>query len=206
MSVVQKNYITVQSRVKPKYEHPTTVVDGEDEPDLSADPTPPQQPILPTMTDDNVYVTSKAVAKLKLPDWFTNAQSKYKKIVRVLGSTINFINTASFIDIEVIPPTPGYRLFSNVSTHSNIVMKTVTVEHGNPLDPSAPKFVHTSSPEGFVMMINNYNSVKEYDITYENIREIKFYLRPWNSVTTENSFLDVDFVCELELLLIDENH
>jgi hypothetical protein len=172
---------------------------------LSADPTPPPPPEVPVNdADANIYVTSKAVAKIKLPDWFTNAPAKYKKVVRVLGSTINFINTASFIDIEVFPPTAGYRMFSNVCTNSNIVMKTVTVQHTDPLDPAPPKFVHTSSPEGFIMMINDYNSVKEFDITYENIRELKFYIRPWNSVTTENSFLDVDFVCELELILMEE--
>jgi hypothetical protein len=85
-------------------------------------------------------------------------------------------------------------------------MKTVTIEHDSVLEPEAPTFIHSSQPEGFIMMINNYNSVKEYDITFENIRELKFYLRPWNSVTNEKSVLDIDFVCELELLLIDEGN
>jgi hypothetical protein len=203
MSVVQKNYITVKSRFRPRYEK--KAVEGEDEePELSAPSTPPQQPP-PIRAEDNIYVTGNAVAKMKLPDWFTNAPSKYKKIVRVLGTTINFVRSIKFDEVDVISPTPGYRLFSNVNAHSNIVMKTVKVVHDNVLEPEAPQFIHSSSPEGFVMMINNYNSVKEFDITYENLREIKFYLRPWNSVINENSVLDIDFVCELELMLIDES-
>jgi hypothetical protein len=203
MSIVQKNYITVQSRFKPHYEK--TVEEEDEEPDLSA-PSRPPQPDPPVDIVENVYVTSKAIAKFKLPDWFTNAPTKYKKIVRILGTTVNFIQSHAFVDIDVMPPTPGYRMFSNVNMHSNITMKTVTIEQpDNPFDPTPPKFIHTSQPEGFIMMINNFNSVKEYDITFENIRQLKFYLRPWNSVTTENPHgLDVDFVCEPELLLIDE--
>jgi hypothetical protein len=212
MSVVQKNYITVKSRFKPRNEK--TTEDEDSEPDLSAPSRPPDSQVSnsmasestpPIRAEDNIYVTSKAVAKFKLPDWFTNAPSKYKKIVRVLGTTINFVRSIKFDEVEVMPPTPGYRLFSNVNAHSNVTMKTVTVVYpDSPFNPTPPKFIHTSQPEGFIMMINNYNSVKEYDITFENTRELKFYLRPWNNVTTENSVLDVDFVCELELLLIDE--
>jgi hypothetical protein len=60
------------------------------------------------------------------------------------------------------------------------------------------------------MMINNYNCVKEYDVTYDNIREIKFYLRPWNGFTTSDAgpsgVPQVDFICELELLLVSKDY
>jgi hypothetical protein len=201
MTVVQKDYFTIQSIIKPKYEPQTPETTVPPIIALGADITP-----TPTIeSGDNIHPSKKVIASGYLPDWFINAIPKYKKIVRVLGSTINFINSSSFNDIEIVSPTPGFRMFSNLATHSNIVMETVTVGHDNPFEPEAPTFTHTHQTEGFVMMINNYNSVKEYDITFENIREIKFYLRPWNSVTSENSVLDVDFVCELELLLIDDS-
>ena len=51
------------------------------------------------------------------------------------------------------------------------------------------------------MMINNYNCVKEFDITNENIEEVKFYIRPWQYCTEFSNYLDV--VVEMEILLID---
>jgi hypothetical protein len=180
MSVVQKAYFTVQSRIKPKYIDPPTP-----SPDLTADISPglvSENPPAPEYV--NIYTTQNAVATASLPDWFTNAQPQYKKIIKVLGSTINFIDSRVFMNIQIVPPNPGYRMFSNIASHSNVVMRTTTATH-SPTDYDDVTFHYSVSNDGFVMMINNYNSVKEYDVTYDNLRKVMFYLRPWNALTTE---------------------
>ena len=187
MSIVQKNYFVVQSRIDPDYKHPNPP---------STDP--PQ-----TGESSRIYLPAGVVAEAKFPDWFTNANMKYKKIVRVLGASVNMVETTMLYG-TIEPISSDFRIFSNIASHSNITMKTDTPDPVYDVDGT--KLTTTYQTEGFVMMVNNYNSVKEYDITYENMREVHFYLRPWNSLVT-NKFEGhaVDFVCELELLLVDES-
>jgi anaerobic ribonucleoside-triphosphate reductase len=56
---------------------------------------------------------------------------------------------------------------------------------------------------GFIMMINNYNSTKEFDVTDDNIKDVQFYLRYWTSSIHFNFILDC--VIEIELLIVDDN-
>jgi hypothetical protein len=86
--------------------------------------------------------------------------------------------------IRVLGATAGYesqqylRLFSNISDDS--------------------------LSRGFIMMINNYNNVKEFNVSNSNLTDLTFaVLTPqWNDIIDDiNLFL----VVELELLLIDDN-
>jgi hypothetical protein len=179
MSVVQKNYFYVQNKIS-KPETP---------------PTPPETPILLVGETADPLISPSFVAKAKLPFWFTNVPQKFKKIIRVLGATVNHITD---IDSPGALETlnPGYRVFSNIVSNSNLVMLTATGELENPKKQWGP--------EGFVMMVNNYNCTKEYDVTYDNLREVRFYLRPWNGYVIDTHVPTyIDFCCELELLLID---
>jgi hypothetical protein len=172
MTVVQKNYFTLQSKV--------ALDDAGGE------------------VGDEMLLTNKPIATARFPDWFINALPKYKKIVKVLGSTVNWVNQDDWIMSDPVPLNPGYRLFSNIVTNSNVVMETILV------GPD-PERIKSIGKEGFVMMVNNYNSAKEFDITYENIRDVQFFLRPWHKFTQQIDSSPIDFVCELELLLIDES-
>jgi hypothetical protein len=148
-------------------------------------PIPPTNLINPTCSEN-------------LPVWFENADRKYKKIVRVLGASVATLST------EIMEPTQeedaiitGFRLYSNINQRSNIVMKTSLTND----DARNNKFQENQNI-GFIMMINNYNSTKEFDITNDNINEIKFYLRYWSSATNFNFIIDA--VVELELLIVDD--
>jgi hypothetical protein len=60
------------------------------------------------------------------------------------------------------------------------------------------------SSNGFVMMMNNYNCVKEFDVTHLNIRELTWYVingigNPFPGIDYQH----MDLVVELELLLIE---
>jgi anaerobic ribonucleoside-triphosphate reductase len=63
------------------------------------------------------------------------------------------------------------------------------------------KYIETQNV-GFIMMINNYNSTKEFDITYDNINDVQFYIRYW-STTIHLKFI-LDCFIELELLIVDD--
>ena len=173
MSVIQKSYLTVSSVVVPTYD--------------PWDPTPYVPPTIPTVIKD-------PIASERLPDWFINADKKFKKIIRVLGSTI--------IEIDELKYNPddrdlksGWRLYSNINPHSNLPMKTATTED----DAVMGKF-QISPNIGFIMMVNNYDCVKEFDITNENINVVEFYLRPRTFCTEYTMWFDC--VVELEILLI----
>jgi hypothetical protein len=194
MSVVQKNYFYVQNRIKKPKPEPDP--SAPPHPDIIADITPDSQMSSSGSSEDaNPIISPSFVAKAKLPFWFTNAPQKYKKIIRVLGATVSHITN---IDVPGYLETlaPGYRIFSNIVTNSNVVMMTATGELENPKKEWGT--------EGFVMMVNNYNCTKEYDVTYDNLREVKFYLRPWNGwVADTPTPTYIDFMCELELQLLD---
>ncbi|GHU19240.1 hypothetical protein FACS189472_08740 [Alphaproteobacteria bacterium] len=201
MTVVQKEYFTVQSHVDvdtpddslptpiypepPPFDNPTKIPSA-----LTHDHSP--------LVGEELLLTDKPIAVENLPQWFVNSSAKYKKIVRVLGATVNWVNQEDYVFSDPVPPNPGYRLFSNIVTNANVVLQTNTMNERR-------KTKRIIGKEGFVMMVNNYNSVKEFDITNENIREIQFFLRPWHSYTDNIDTSPIDFVCELELLLIDDS-
>ncbi|GHU18867.1 hypothetical protein FACS189472_07820 [Alphaproteobacteria bacterium] len=114
MSVVKKEYLTVVSKPKvwdtskgdvpdpddpfpPDPYYPFTPPDppptDPDDPDLSVDPPTPVLPEPPTAPPDvdQIILNSNAVAKCVLPMWFINSPQKYRKIIRVLGATVNQI-------------------------------------------------------------------------------------------------------------------
>jgi hypothetical protein len=113
-----------------------------------------------------------------LPAWFRLANPKYKKIVKILGASGSVDHTDDNSDIGDIVPFPLItRLVSNVSVDT-------------PLN-------------GFVMMINNYNNVKEFDLTYSNFNVLSF-----DAVTQlGDSFLahNTQLIVEMEIMLVDES-
>ena len=177
MTVVQKRYFTVQSVIIDPY-----------------DPfSPPPQPIPPPTG----LTIKDPIAECKLPDWFMNDR-KHQKIIRVLGATVNKLNLSITPDPEMVEAmTGGWRLFSNIDSQTNLKMKTALTANDALLANCSTVDV------GFIMMINNYNSIKEYDITNDNITDVRFYIRPWNSWTNYPFYIDC--IVELELLLIDNN-
>ena len=176
MTIVMKRYFTIKS----------TII----EPD---DPFLPPQPPIPPPTSISI---ADPIAQNRLPDWFTNADKKYRKIVRVLGATANKLSISLTPDPEVVVSfNGGWRLYSNLDTRTNLKMKTANTAN----DALLGKYV--SSNIGFIMMVNNYNSIKEYDITDENMTDVKFYIRPWTYWTDITFYIDC--VVELELMLVD---
>jgi hypothetical protein len=88
-----------------------------------------------------------------LPDWFTNASPKYKKIIRVLGTTAQYRGATDMLDLP-----KGIRLVSNLTK-----------------DFPAGKFKGQEVPGfNFVMMVNNYNRVKDYNVTQSNLQQLRF--------------------------------
>ncbi|GHU20311.1 hypothetical protein FACS189472_11430 [Alphaproteobacteria bacterium] len=213
MTVVQKEYLTVTS--KPKYFDPT-IPNYPDPDDPFPPPMPPYPP--PPPSDDppttppitapdgeNPIVNSNAVAKATLPMWFINAPAKYKKIIRVIGATVNQIVASEygFLTTIEVPVQPGYRLFSNIVSNSpNVMISTRSPSHGG---ANAADLQRVVGKEGFVMMVNNYNCVKEFDVTMDDLREMTFYIRTYNGHTDQRFCNYVDFVAELELMLVDES-
>ncbi|GHU25002.1 hypothetical protein FACS189472_18110 [Alphaproteobacteria bacterium] len=138
--------------------------------------------------------------------WFINAPIKCKKIIRVIGATVNQIVISEFYEYltsYVVPVQLGYGLFSNIVFNSpDVMVSTRSPSHGG---PTAAGLLKVIGKEGFVVMVNNYNCVKEFDFTMDNLREATFYIRSWSGHTDNMYRSYVDFVGELELLLIDEN-
>ncbi|GHU18328.1 hypothetical protein FACS189472_06520 [Alphaproteobacteria bacterium] len=166
MSVIKKGYLTVTS--KPKFWDTSKgeVPDPDDHfpPDLHYPFTPPDVDVDPPTTSppdvDQIILNSNAVAKCVLPMWFINAPIKYKKIIRVLGTTVNQIqiDENGLLTLIEEPVGPGYRVFSNIVSNSPNVM--VSKRCPSHMGPNAPDLQRVIGKEGFVMMVNNYNSVK----------------------------------------------
>jgi hypothetical protein len=149
----------------------------------------------------NIHDTFEPYTKTNLPDWFVN--TNYRKVVRVLGITATTTDTGWIEPSQ--PPQIRFpaetRLFSNLTKAepwSNIpkLGKNQVVGAG---------YV----PEGFnfVMMLNNYNSVKEFDITYSNIKQLEFRYVNMKGFLYE-SFGDnviTDIIIELELVLSEKD-
>ncbi|GHU18857.1 hypothetical protein FACS189472_07790 [Alphaproteobacteria bacterium] len=207
MTVVQKEYLTVTSKPKVWDTSKGDVPDPDDPfpPDPYYPFTPPDTPPTATPDVDQIILNSNAVAKCVLPMWFINAPIKYKKIIRVLGATVNQISIDEDGQLTLIesPVGPGYRVFSNVASNSpNVMISKRSPSHNG---PNAKDLQTVIGKEGFVMMVNNYNSVKEFDVTMDNLREMTFYIRTWNGYTDQRMPSYVDFICELELLLVDDS-
>jgi hypothetical protein len=112
-----------------------------------------------------------------LPDWFTNTPAKYRKIIRVLGATATvFVENSPNEENTPI----GLRLYGNLTKDF----------------PS----------NEFVMMLNNYNCIKEFDISFNNIKWLDWYVTD----SRRNPFPDVHglhmpTVIELELLVCERD-
>jgi hypothetical protein len=175
MSIIQKQYFTLESQIIPPYD--------------PWDPSP--NPITPTSLLNPICTAN-------LPDWFINSNKNFKKIIRVLGCSVGTLPTVipePNLEEDIIKP--GFRLYSNINPRSNILMKTSAT-----VDDAKNCIFQDSQNIGFIMMINNYNSTKEFDITDDNINEVKFYIRYWSSSINLNFILDA--VVELELLIVDD--
>jgi hypothetical protein len=171
MSIVQKQYFTLQSIINPTYD--------------------PQNPNSPT----NLL---GPICSEHLPVWFINANKKYRKIIGVLEASVATLPTL------IVEPQeeednikPGFRLYSNINPRSNIVMKTSLTDD----DCKKGKNIESQNV-GFIMMINNYNSTKEFDVTDDYLNDIQFYIRYWSSTINLNFILDC--VIEIELLIVEE--
>jgi hypothetical protein len=188
-----KCYLTAHSNVKP------TILNR---PDPDADkPKAPEildlgddADFFDTPSDSNDLKRSKRNARhcgsVILPDWFINAPPRCKKIIRVLGATVHWNrDTSDWVNLTEIDP--GFRMYSNINTKSNMVMKTALT-----LDDTLQPLIGQS---GFIMMVNNYLSEKEFDVTNDNIRDAKFYIRPWDNFTGWQ--YQVDFIGELEVMV-----
>jgi hypothetical protein len=110
-----------------------------------------------------------------LPDWFVNALPQYKRIIRVLGATGGMIDVESGVEPDEAPR--GIRLMSNLTKDF----------------PS----------NKFVMMMNKYNCVKEFDITYNNIRELTFWTLDGINKPFPAPGVHMDLVIELELMIVN---
>jgi hypothetical protein len=130
-----------------------------------------------------VYICSfdqEKYVPFRLPGWFVNADRKYKKIIRILGATAGIQCQETDIQQPTyeIPLAAGSRLYSNVSNDT-------------PLN-------------GFVMMVNNYNSIKEFDVTYSNLTELTWDIEQW----TGKSIVDgkTNLIVEMELMITDKDY
>jgi hypothetical protein len=134
------------------------------------------------------YFDVPSLYPTNLPDWFIH--SKHKKVIRVLGATAN--SWPENDPPEKVQALPLHcKLYSNISTRSQI-----TIESGS----SKYNESYGKHTEGFVMMVNNYNSVKEYDITGLNINFVEFDMS--NVIGDEPDA--VGAMIEMELILIEE--
>jgi hypothetical protein len=115
-----------------------------------------------------------------LPDWFVHAAPKYTKIVRVLGCTASYIK-------DNMP----YDLSKNMRIYSNLTSDFPSNQNFTPsiLNPTF----------NFVMMVNNYNSAKEFDVTHSNLQYLQFEYLLQNGGVFGEEFYDV--VIELELMI-----
>jgi hypothetical protein len=145
----------------------------------------------------NIYDNFTQYSKINLPDWFIN--SPKRKIVRVLGVTATITDTNSD---DPQPPQvkfpPEIRLFSNL-TRDEPSSNIPTLKFGESCVVGIPEEFK------FVMMINNYNSVKEFDITYSNIKQLEFRYVNMQGFRYETFGTNVvsDIIIELELVLAE---
>jgi hypothetical protein len=110
-----------------------------------------------------------------LPYWFIHDPLKRRKIIRVLGVTVSLPQGA---DSDALR---GVILIGNLTKdfpRGNFQANTVT-----------PDF-------NYIMTINNYNYVKEWDITDCNLTSLQFAFQ------VDGSFYDATMTCIIELELV----
>jgi hypothetical protein len=109
-----------------------------------------------------------------LPDWFSKANLPLKKIIRVLGAT----------GTTYIPDQPGQ---DEIPTGMRLM--------GN-LTKDFPS-------NEYIMMLNNYNCIKEFDVTYHGIMFMNWYVLTARGLLYPNLHdIHLNLVIELELLLV----
>jgi hypothetical protein len=143
----------------------------------------------------NIYDNFDRYTKNNSPDWFIN--SNKRKVVRVLGVT------AKVTDSNWVEPSqpPQIRFPAEIRLFSNLTKD----------EPwsNIPKVSEDTNIRGipqnfnFVMMLNNYNSVKEFDITYSNLKHLEFRYVNFDGIKFEmfGTELVSDIIIELELVL-----
>jgi hypothetical protein len=146
----------------------------------------------------NIYDNFTLHTKTNLPDWYVN--SSKRKIVRVLGitATITDTNWVEHTQPPQIRFPPEIRLFSNLA-------KDEPCSNIPKLKFSETEVVGIPEDFNFIMMLNNYNSVKEFDITYSNIKQLEFSYVTMGGFKYETFGTNVvsDIVIELELVLAE---
>jgi hypothetical protein len=108
-----------------------------------------------------------------LPDWIMNAPLKYNRIVRVLGCTATIFDPVTGDFIEEVPK--GIKLMGILTKNTNLIE--------------------------FVSMTNNYRCVKEFDITYKNIRDLTWYLLNPIGKAYPDANTHVNLIVECEVML-----
>jgi hypothetical protein len=120
------------------------------------------------------------------PVWFSNASQEHRKIVKVLGASAAV--TPKLAD----GADPGSNEFAEgMSTPLGIRLMSNLTEYF-PL-------------QKFVMMLNNYNSVKQFDITNHNIDSLTWYCMDAYKHAYPYKGEKLDLVIELELIVVNEN-
>ena len=111
------------------------------------------------------YVWDLNQTKFILPDWFVNASLKYKKVIRVLGASCGVIQSGGN---ETDTAVKGLRLMSNITKDLRPDIKMMLRnDDGTPRNPPIPDLFEGMN---FIMIVNNYNDVKEYDVTLLDLK------------------------------------
>jgi hypothetical protein len=134
------------------------------------------------------YFYAQTLKNTLLPHWFVHAHPRLTKTVRVLGATFCF---KGLTPEEVIPVPQNTRLHGNFSEANKIVL--------------LPDGTALADPVGFIMMVNNYTSEKEYDVSFKNLPHVNFIVTqgsaPPDLRLMENEVYDI--MVEMELRLIE---
>jgi hypothetical protein len=144
----------------------------------------------------NIYDHFEPYTKTNLPDWFVNTNKR--KVVGVLGVT------ATITDANWIEPSqpPQIRFPAEIRLFSDLAQDE---PWNNIPKMGKDEFRYNVVPDGFnfVIMLNNYNSVKEFDITYSNIKQLEFRYVNMKGFLYESlgDDITVDIIIELELVL-----
>jgi hypothetical protein len=131
---------------------------------------------------------------IPIPNWFYD--SKFNKLIRVLGATAAVMQGPQLEELDM---PKGLKLMGSLTkdfsnTYSNC--------KGNDcINGCADCCVNGGNK--FIMMINNYNNVKEFDVTYLNIKSLDWrlidgYAQPFPFIKDTH----VDLVVELEFILL----
>jgi hypothetical protein len=135
--------------------------------------------------DGKADADGKWPRQTNLPSWFVNANPMYRKIVRVLGATCNYTNE----DGVLLDFPKNVRLVSNLTQD--------VPKYG--LQMSSEMIASSIVNFNFVMMVNDFNNIKEYDVTNSNLQSLK-----WACLYADGSYFGattMDIVIELEIMI-----